>query len=177
MKKSVLLLLVLLGGAVVVSSCHKDKNNHFMMSNQDFVTQASSGNSFEVAAGTLAVNKGVNDSVKMYGQHMVTDHGKAAIEMAALASKKGWTIPDSLLQKDKKNLDSLSLLTGAAFDKKFATMMVTSHVQTMNLFQSAASSTGVPDEDLRNFAAGKLPTLRTHLGDAQAMQAYVNAHE
>jgi putative membrane protein len=148
-----------------------------MMGNQDFVTQASSGNSFEIAAGKLAVSHSSNDSVKMFGNHMITDHGKAGTEMAALASKKGWTVPQTLLPKDQANLDSLSSLNGAAFDKKFADIMVVSHVQTINLFQAAASSSGVPDADLRNFAAGKLPTLRMHLSDAQAMKTYVDSQK
>ena len=176
MRKLMFLLFVLLGGAVFVSSCHKDKNQ-YMMGNQNFVTQASSSNSLEIAAGNLAVSHGLNDSVKMFGNHMITDHGKAATEMTALASRKGWTIPNSLLQKDQANLDSLTALTGAAFDKKFAAIMVNSHQQTISLFQTASSSSGVPDADLRNFAAGKLPTLRMHLADALALQAYVNLNE
>src|ERR1700709_2377181 len=105
---------------------------------------------------------------------MITDHGKTATEMASLASSKGWTIPAALIQKDQNNLDTLTSLNGTAFDKKFADMMVVSHQQTIALFERAASSSGVPDGGLRNFAAGKLPTLRMHLSDAQALQAYVN---
>src|ERR1700712_219420 len=155
MRKSIFLFFVLLGSAGLISSCHKDNNNNnnYMIANQDFVTQASSGNSFEVAAGNLAVNHGLNDSVKMFGNHMITDHGKTATEMASLASSKGWTIPAALIQKDQKNLDTLTSLNGTAFDKKFADMMVVSHQQTIALFERAASSSGVPDGDLRNFAA------------------------
>lgn len=176
MRKLTFLLLVLLGGAVFISSCRKDdnNNNNYMMGNQDFVTQASSSNSFEIAAGNLATTHGLNDSIKMFGNHMIADHGKAATEMAALATKKGWTIPAALVQKDQNNLDTLTSLSGSAFDKKFASMMVVSHIATIALFQRAASNIGVPDADLRNFATGKLPTLRMHLADAQALQAYVN---
>lgn len=174
MKKMYYLLLVLLGSAVLTVSCHKDQSNNYQMNNQSFVTQASSGNSFEIAAGNLAVSKSLNDSVKMFGNHMINDHGKAATEMKALASKKGWIVPDTLLKKDQNNLDTLSSLSGVNFDKKFADMMVISHQQTIALFQSAAGGTGVPDADLRSFAAGKLPTLKMHLMDAQALNAYVN---
>jgi len=169
-----ILILVLLGGAVVISACHKDNSNNYMMSNQDFVTQASSGNSFEIAAGNLAASFGSNDSVKIFGNHMIADHGKAATDLASLAARKGYTIPNTMVEKDQLNLDTLSSLTGGNFDKKFAVMMVTSHRATISLFEKAASKTGVSDGELRNFAARKLPTLTMHLADAVALQAYVN---
>lgn len=144
------------------------------MNNQDFVTQASSGNMFEIAAGNLAVNQSTNANVKAFGNHMITDHGQTATEMAALAGKKGWTIPTTMSAKEQNNYDALAALTGTAFDKQFAQMMVTSHQETVALFQSAAGNNGVPDGDLQDFAAGKLPTLKGHLSDAQTLQAQVN---
>jgi putative membrane protein len=166
--------LAFLGLASLIVSCDKDKDddNH-TMANQDFVTQASSSNMFEVAAGNLALNKSGNMDVKAFGNHMVTDHGKAGTEMAALATKKGWTIPNALLKKEQANLDSLSGLTGTAFDQKFAAMMVVSHQQTIDLVERASSNNGVPDADLRGFASGKLPTLKEHLQDAQQLQTTV----
>ncbi|MGN6640505.1 MAG: DUF4142 domain-containing protein [Mucilaginibacter sp.] len=143
------------------------------MSNQDFVTKASSGNMFEIAAGNLAQQNSSNADVKAFGTHMITDHGQAGTEMAALASKKGWTIPTALLPQDQASLDTLTSLNGSAFDKKFAAIMINSHIKTINLFQMASSDSGVPDADLRSFAAGKLPTLREHLQMAQQLQTEV----
>ncbi|SDE96810.1 hypothetical protein SAMN05216464_111115 [Mucilaginibacter pineti] len=37
-------------------------------------------------------------------------------------------------------------------------MMVTSHDETIALFQDATRDSGVPDADLHGFALGKLPT-------------------
>jgi hypothetical protein len=48
--------------------------------------------------------------------------------------------------------------------------MVRSHTQTIDLFQMAASDDGVPDADLRAFAAAALPLLRQHLQLAQQLQ-------
>lgn len=154
-------------------SCKKD-HDRYAMADQDFVTQASSGNMFEIAAGNLALHNSSNTDIQAYGNHMVTDHGKAATEMANLASSKGLTVPTAMLAKDQTNLNTLAGLSGAAFDRQFAAMMVTSHQQTIDLFNRAASDNGVPDADLRSFASGKLPTLNAHLQEAQQLQTKVS---
>jgi putative membrane protein len=176
MKKLNYVFAILLGSMLLLgfNSCSKDDDNNYNMGNQDFVTKASSGNMLEIASGQLAINQGVNANVKAFGQHMVTDHGQTAIEMAALANKKNWTIPSAMLPEHQQMYDALKNLTGAAFDQQFAAMMVTSHQQTIDLFQQAAGNNGVPDADLRAFASGKLPTLKKHLQDAQQLQTDVN---
>jgi putative membrane protein len=152
----------------LVSSCKKGDN--YQMPNQRFVTEASSGNMFEIAAGNLAIQKGVHADVKAYGNHMVTDHSMASSEMATLANQKGLTIPGTMLEKHQTKLNMLAGLSGTAFDKQYAAMMLASHMETITLFQEASSNIGVPDNDLRSFASGKLPTLNQHLDHAQQLQ-------
>jgi putative membrane protein len=157
-------------------SCKKDDDDDYTMSNQAFVTAASSGNNFEIAAGALAQSKGQDERVKHYGEHMVTDHTAAAAEMKTLADQKNWTVlgPTELMTKHRQNLDILIAATGTDFDKKFAQIMVESHQETVNLFEVGAANRGVSDGDLRTMAAGKLPTLRTHLQEAVDLKAAVN---
>lgn len=152
----------------LVTSCKKD--NNYQMANETFVTQASSSNMFEIAAGNLAVQKGVHADVKAYGNHMVTDHGTAATEMASLASQKGLTIPGTMMEKHQAKLNMLAGLSDTEFDKQYAAMMVASHMETITLFQEASSNIGVPDADIRAFASGKLPTLNEHLEHASELQ-------
>jgi putative membrane protein len=173
MKKTALLIMVLLGTTILTQSCKKNNDVNYSMSNQDFVTQASSSNMFEIAAGNLAINKSTNTNVKAFGTHMTTDHGKAATEMATLANQKGLTVPTVMLPKEQNNYNALAALSGTAFDRQFAQIMINSHQETITLFASAASDIGVPDADLRAFAAGKLPTLKEHLSDAQTLQTQV----
>jgi putative membrane protein len=160
---------------IVLSSCKKDRDD-YTMSNQEFVTQASSGNNFEIAAGALAQSKGSNSAVIHFGEHMVTDHGAAAAEMKVLADQKGWTVmPANQMEvKHQQNLAILAAASGTDFDKKFAQIMVDSHQETVALFENGAMEGGVPDGDLRNMAAAKLPTLRTHLQDAINLRTTVN---
>lgn len=177
MKRLNYVFALLLGSILLLgfNSCSKDDDdNNYNMGNQDFVTKASSSNMLEIASGQLAISQGVNANVKAFGQHMVNDHGQTATEMATLATKKNWNIPSAMLPEHQQMYDALKNLTGTAFDKQFAAMMVTSHQQTIDLFQQAADNNGVPDADLRAFASGKLPTLKEHLQDAQQLQTDVN---
>jgi putative membrane protein len=165
--------MVLICCAILVTSC-KDEADEYALDNQEFVTKASSSNNFEIAAGGLAVTKGNAEAVRHYGEHMVTDHTAAGLEMKNLSSKKGLAISEQLQAKEQANLALLTPLTGAAFDKEFTRIMVASHEDAVALFELASVNMGVPDGDLRNLAAAKLPTLKAHLQDAIALRSAVN---
>jgi putative membrane protein len=162
--------------SLLITSCKKDRGYDYSMTDQEFVTSASSGNNFEIAAGALAQSKGSNTAVKHFGEHMVTDHSIAGSEMKALADQKGWTVmaANQMETKHQQNLAILTAASGSDFDKKFAQIMVDSHQETVTLFELGASDNGVPDGDLRNFAAAKLPTLRAHLQEAINLRTTVN---
>jgi putative membrane protein len=173
--QKICIALLFLVSATGFYSCKDDDDNQdYAISNQEFVTRASSSNKFEIASGALAVSKAQNAAVKQYGDHMVTDHTAAAVEMKNLASGKGWTVPEALQPKEQQNLDKLSALSGAAFDKEFVNVMVLSHQDAIALFETGASAMGVPDADLRAMASAKLPTLKEHLQHATELKAQVN---
>jgi putative membrane protein len=172
MKNWILLSSVCLTLSLSFQSCSKDDDD-YPMDNQSFVTQASSSNNFEVAAGAIAQTKGVRAEVKKYGEHMVMDHGSVGAEMINLAKTKGWSIPASLQAKEQANLDRLIASSSGNFDKEFAAIMVASHKDAIDLFTTASGKDGVRDADLRTFAAGKLPSLTAHLADATILQAAV----
>lgn len=158
--------------ALALQSCKKD-NHDYLLDSQQFVTQASSSNNFEVQAGALAVIKGQSDVVKHYGEHMVSDHTAVGREMKVLADSKGWTIPTSLQPKEQASLNLLASANNADFDREFAHIMVLSHQDAIDLFSRAAGYQGVNDADLRAFADSKLPSLKLHLNDAIQLQTQV----
>ena len=67
MKNSIKLLFTALLASVVITSCTKDDNQSFRMDNQQFVTEASSSNMLEIAAGNLAMQKSTNTNVLRTG--------------------------------------------------------------------------------------------------------------
>src|SRR5467141_3454686 len=58
-----------------------------------FVREAARGGMEEVQKGQLAQQKGANQSIKDFGQRMVTEHSKANDELKQIVSQKGATLP------------------------------------------------------------------------------------
>lgn len=132
----------------------------------EFAVMAADAGLFEVEAGNLAKMNATSERVKELANHMVMDHSKSNIELKQLASKKNITIPDRLSDKFQKKYDELSKLRGAEFDKEYAQQMVSDHKKVIELFEKEA--TKGKDTDLKNWAAGKLPTLKNHLSMAES---------
>ena len=70
-------------------------------------------------------------------------------------------------------VDELSRLQGADFDKKFMECMLKDHQEAVSLFENASRS--LQDTDLKNFAAQTLPKLKDHLQMAQSIASKVGA--
>lgn len=164
------LIALVLSVSMLTISCKKDRDNDYKMSNQEFVSQASGSNNFEIAAGALAQTKGTNAAVKLYGEHMVTDHTRVGIELKTLADRKNWSLQTSLTAVHQQNLLMLTAAGTAEFDMIFAQLMVQSHQEAVSLFETAAADRGVPDVELRSLAVAKLPTLKAHLQEALTLQ-------
>src|SRR5258708_26230182 len=175
MKKIHIILLALLGSVVSMPSCYKDNQPVvYVMGNQGFVTHASSNIKFELAAGNLAKSRGTIDSVKSYGNEMVTDNTKMQASLSSLASQKGLMMSTTLLASDQTNLATLSALSGTAFNQMYAQLMIETHQQALALFSAAAQYNGVPDADLRNFAFNQVPLLQFRLQMAYNLQIMAN---
>lgn len=163
MKRRVILLAVvcLMMGAVVTGcSSGKDSNK--------FMTAAAQGGMVEVQLGKLAAERGSSVAVKQFGQHMVTDHGKANQELMQLAQRKGANLPQEVNSDQKSEADKLSKLSGADFDKEYIDYMVKDHEDDVKEFQEQANEGG--DADVKAFAAKTLPIIQGHLKMAQEIK-------
>jgi len=119
----------------------------------------------EVQLGQLAAQKASDPDVKNFGQRMVDDHSKANDQLKQVASQKGITVPSSLPPSKQKDVDHMSKLSGAAFDKAYMSMMVKDHKKDVSDFQKASKS--AKDSDVKSFASTTLPTLQDHLKMAE----------
>ncbi|GAB3163024.1 DUF4142 domain-containing protein [Telluribacter humicola] len=170
LKLSVFLLL----GLLFAASCDNNDDEVVTVPEADrnFAVLATDANLFEIEAGKLAQTKGARQDVKTYGQMMITDHTKATEELIAIAGPKNITLPTTLSTEKRQKYDSLNAITGQAFDMMYAKMMVASHQQTIDLFQTEANQGG--DMELKNWASGKLPALQMHLQGAQVLRDSTN---
>lgn len=138
-----------------------------------FARNAASGGMMEVELGKIAAEKGGTEGVKQFGQKMVDDHTKANDELKQVAGQESITLPTSLSRQDQAQLNKLSKLSGAAFDKAYVNDMVKDHEKDVAEFQEEANSGS--NATIKNFAAKTLPTLQDHLRMAKELQKNKNS--
>jgi putative membrane protein len=146
---------------------------HSALSDAQFAKNAAQGGMAEVKMGQLAREKSATDSVKKFGQRMVEDHTKAGDELRSAAAKENISLPNDLAAKDRATYDSLSKLSGAAFDRAYARYMVKDHQEDVAEFSKEATSG--QNESIKDFATQTLPTLKDHLKEALEMRQNVAA--
>jgi putative membrane protein len=141
------------------------------LSNNDlqFVNKAAQGGMLEVDLGAKAAQIGASPEVKTFGNHMVSDHGRAGAELKDLASRKGVILPTQLDSDHRKKIEELTKLSGTKFDAAYAKDMVEDHEEDVSEFERASKD--LKDPDLRQWAAKTLPTLKSHLEMARDMKA------
>jgi putative membrane protein len=138
---------------------------------QAFLATAAQAAKFEVRSGALAVNRGDDCSVRVYGAAMVFEHSLQSLDEHHVAGAVDASLPTDVSAAQAAQLDTLRGLSGAAFDQAYAGLAVTSHQQAESLFATAASSADSPK--VRWFAARWLPGIRRHLAHARKLQADV----
>ena len=124
-----------------------------------FVQDAAQDGMTEVALGKAAAKKSTSAAVKAFGERMVTDHGKANAELAAIAQRQNLSVPKELDAKHRAMVEELSGKSGAAFDASYVQHMAGDHAKAIALFTEASK---LSDADLAGFAKKTLPTLQEH---------------
>jgi putative membrane protein len=140
---------------------------------EEFVKKAAKGGMTEVKLGLLAEQKSTNDSVKKFAQRMVQNHTKANDELKDAAQKANVPLPTDLDPKDEAKYQSLSQLSGEAFDKAYAKEMVRDHQEDVSEFKKESSSG--QKLAIKTFAEQTLPTLQEHLQQARQIEQSVFA--
>lgn len=133
---------------------------------KSFIDKAAAGGLAEVQAAQLAEQKSQDAKVKEFAEKMVTDHTANNKQLASLAQQKGVEVPTAIDAKDQKQLDKLSSLDGAKFDKAYLKGQVKDHENMLKLLQREAKSG--KDADLKSFAEQTIPTVQDHLTMAKS---------
>jgi putative membrane protein len=135
---------------------------------EKFLKRAAVDNKAEDDLGRLAGDRGSSQSVKQFGQRMVTDHGKAIEELQQLAQQKGVSLPADTDAKHKKTYDRLSKLSGDQFDREYMKHMVREHDADVKAFKREAER--AKDPDVKSWAGKTLPVLEQHQQQAHQIQ-------
>ena len=132
-----------------------------------FLKEAIEGNFAEVEMGRLAKKQASSDGVRSFGDMLEKDHSAANQKATAAATSLGMTPPTSPNKKQKADYDKMSKLSGAQFDKMFATHMIADHKKDIKVYERA----GKKKDAAGSYATETLPTLRKHLETAQSLSA------
>lgn len=134
-----------------------------------FVKAAARGGMAEVAFGELAQAKASSAEVRDFGRRMTEDHSRANERLKALATQNKVRSPTGLDAKLSAAREKLQNASGPAFDRIYINGQVRDHKKMVALLEKEVSEGKNPD--IKAFAADTLPSVRTHLQLAQALQA------
>lgn len=138
---------------------------------QKFMKDAHIGNLAETQLGQMAQGKANNPDVKKFATRMVDDHSRADDQLKQIAQQQHVALPDEVDAAHKNEADRLSKLSGTAFDKAYMLNMVQDHQKTVQKFDHVSKTSG--DPEVKNWAQQTLPTLQSHLQDAQKVRQEV----
>jgi putative membrane protein len=134
----------------------------------DFIKEAANSDMLQIAAATLAQEKG-NAEEKKFAEQMMTDHSKTSSDLKSLVSSGAVKadIPTALDSSSQKKLDKLRDTRRQAFASEYDPMQVSVHKEAISLFERYSKSGDNPK--LKDWAGKTLPTLQHHLDMAEAM--------
>ena len=161
------LLIGCLGGALIFNACDKDDDDPIVpppdeelnQVDSTFLINAAHGNLAEIKTGELASTKGSTDSVKMFGQMLVTLHQDAQDELDSIASGENVNLPDTADVYGQAMYRALNRLSGAAFDSAFIKLQIFAHDTAIKVYQAYESSGSFTS--LKNYATKYIPLLQT----------------
>jgi putative membrane protein len=137
----------------------------------EFLKKVSQANRAEIELGRLAQARSSNAQVKTFGQMLIDDHTKSLADVTALAQTRKITMPLDTAGAQQATKMQLERASGTAFDRQFATVMVTNHTNAVRDFETAAKGT---DAEVKAFATKTLPTLRHHLAESKKLAGAKN---
>lgn len=173
MKRTQLLAFLLPAAIALLQSC--DDPRTAKKYNQEttvdimglnFIGKFAEAGHTEIQAAHVAENVSKNPRVLDFAKMMIRDHTAAGLKLNNL---KNWALVGGefpVSQQHKLLIDSLSKLSGAAFDKAYMQEMVSSHEQAVGLVREETKNRA---DHVQDFARNVLPTIEMHLDSAKSI--------
>ena len=131
-----------------------------------FLKDAIEGNFAEISMGDLAQKKWPKRRRQSFGKMLSTDHSAANQKAMDAAKGMGVNPPSGPNAKQKADYDKMSKMTGAGFDKMFATHMVADHQKDIAEYKKASKMKDAAGE----YASGQIDILQKHLDSAKSLK-------
>lgn len=139
------------------------------MTDQQFVDFAAQTDMVEANLAQLAQDAASSQTVKQYGQMLVTDHTADYKKLQGLASEANVTVPDAIdAEHNKMTIAPFQKLKGKQFDARYLHEMVSGHKKAIDTYKKEADDATSPV--IKTYAQDAIPVLQKHLDDAEAIQ-------
>jgi len=133
-----------------------------------FLQMANQGGLMEIKTSELLAKRNATGPVAEFAKKMITEHESVNKELAALASKKGITLPTALDEDTQKKYDALAKVDDAKLNKEYMECQIKAHKSAVSAFKDAADDS--KDADVKAAAAKHLPHLQAHLDEAKRIE-------
>lgn len=127
------------------------------------VNSLHTANLTEIAAGKLAAKNADSAAIKRYGRMLAKDHAAADHKLAALASRRDFTMTG-----EAHDLSALETKKGADFDGAFITQMIKDHGEAIAMVKHALDT--CDDKEVHALLDQTLPVLQKHQTEAVKLQ-------
>jgi len=135
-----------------------------------FLTMAGEGDIYEITSSQMALARSRSPGVRAYAQKLIDHHTRLTNTTLSAAKAASVAPPPPILTAPKRAMiDQLIAAGPMQFDGVYLQQQVMAHQQALALQQDYAASGDTPQ--LRAAAAGAVPLVQQHLGEAQSMQA------
>ena len=152
--------------AFAIAACAGFATSALAAGDKAFLKKAMEGDNSEMRLGQMAEQSGGSRGIREFGHMLNTDHAKAKADALPVARAHGLAPTDEMAPKAKEEAGKLKGLSGAAFDREFASYMVKDHKKDISDFEKQAR---VGDRSRARLARATLPALRKHLAVAERL--------
>src|SRR2546427_11132253 len=152
-----------------VQAAPEDRQPTGTPAEQDFMMKAAQINMSEIAIARFVLQKSQNSDVKDYANMIQSDHSSALEDLTDLMKDKGVSLPSTLSPETKMDIEKMTALSGADFDREFINLMVADHQKAIEMFRDQVDI--APHPDVVKYAEDLLPTLEMHLEKGQKLQS------
>ena len=152
-----------------VQAAREDRPPNATPAEQDFMMKATQAHLSDMDMARLAMQKSENSDVRDFANMIQRDHTNAVEDLTDLMKDKNVSQPSTLTPEAKLDIEKMTGLSGAEFDREFVNMMVSDHQKAVEMFRDIASIAQNPD--IKKYAEDLLPKLEMHLEKAQKLQS------
>ena len=133
-----------------------------------FLVKSYEAGMYEIQLSKLAATNGLAADVKKLAADLVTSHTAINSKISAIAASANFVLPAAVNADHQKDLQDMTGLSGAEFDKKYINTIVDGHEKSVSDYKDAYKNLG--PSDTRNFAAETLPKIEDHLAMAKKVK-------